>query len=154
MACRIRNTGAHVLHLDLRDGETIHLAPGQTSRPLREEHLYTNPYLAGWLRQGLAQRHEAGFREVLAWEGAATTGQTPEEAAEKLAKVHGIGPKTARHLFEEGIYTLEQLARCDPARLAGLRGWNEAKARQALEHAAELLDEQRKATTEEQPSES
>lgn len=139
MACCITNAGKHVLHLDLRGGETLHLAPGATSRPLREELLYHNPYLAEWLRQGLARRVEVPFREVLALERAAKAGLSPEEAAEELARVDGIGRATAGKLVEEGIFGLDQLAGCDPERLAGLRGWNEAKAKKALKHAAKLL---------------
>ena len=78
MACRIRNTGKHLLQLDLRNGETLHLRPGETSPPLREELLYANTYLADWEARGLAARLPASMREVLVTEGHAVETATPE----------------------------------------------------------------------------
>lgn len=135
MACRIKNTGTHVFCLDLRGGEALYLQPGEVSRPLREELLYGNPYLAGWLRQGLAQRLDVSFREVLAWE----VGRSPEELRKELRSVKGIGAKAAARLVDEGVLGLEPLARYEVDHLAALLGWKEPKAQQVLASAREIL---------------
>jgi hypothetical protein len=82
MAVRIQNMGKHQLALDLRSGETIYLDPHEISRPLREESLYTNPYLPQWLATGLVRRFEASMSEVLAFEEESEAPGEPEGAAE------------------------------------------------------------------------
>ena len=64
MAFRIRNTGRHLLRLDLRNGESVSLRPGESSRPLREELLYANPYLVDWEARGLVTREAVSMTEV------------------------------------------------------------------------------------------
>lgn len=97
MACRIRNTGKHLLQLDLRNGETLHLRPGETSPPLREELLYANTYLADWEARGLAARLPASMREVLAIEGHAVETAPPAEGEPPVAEGgESAGPAAGR----------------------------------------------------------
>ena len=85
MACRIKNTGKHLLCLDLLGGEALYLKPGETSRALREELLYLNPYLPDLLKGGLAQRIEARMAEVI--EAERRQGSEPEKAGEAKGKL-------------------------------------------------------------------
>jgi hypothetical protein len=80
MACRIKNTGKHTLSIDLAGGATLYLKPGETSRALREELLYHNVYVSGWLKQGLAQWIDIPMSEVHAEEQGGA--RRPEPAAE------------------------------------------------------------------------
>jgi hypothetical protein len=56
MACRLLNLHHSVLHVDLRGGHRLVLAPGARSAVLREEWLYDNHHLADWERAGWIQR--------------------------------------------------------------------------------------------------
>ncbi|HEX6912837.1 MAG TPA: hypothetical protein VF142_20685 [Longimicrobium sp.] len=65
MALRLMNTGKHPLTVDLRGGEAVVLAPGETSPPLREEGLYGHPHLSAWVAAGVVQRRPARMDDVL-----------------------------------------------------------------------------------------
>lgn len=64
MACRLFNLHKHPLHIDLRGGETLILAPGETSRALLEELLYDNQHLRAWEAAGWVARLPARFAET------------------------------------------------------------------------------------------
>lgn len=70
MALRLMNTGKHPLTVDLRGGEAVVLAPGETSPPLREEGLYGHPHLSAWVAAGVVQRLPARMDDVLEHEAA------------------------------------------------------------------------------------
>jgi hypothetical protein len=70
MALRLMNTGKHPLTVDLRGGEALVLAPGETSPPLREEGLYGHPHLSAWVAAGVVQRLPARMDDVLEHEAA------------------------------------------------------------------------------------
>jgi hypothetical protein len=70
MACRIQNLGKHRMALDLRGGRIVYLQPNEISQPLREEWLYQNVHIPGWLEQGLVRRIDAKMSDVLAYEAA------------------------------------------------------------------------------------
>jgi len=64
MAVRLFNRHTHPLHVDLRGGETLPLAPGETSRALLEELLYDNQHLPQWEAAGWIVRLPARFAEA------------------------------------------------------------------------------------------
>jgi|KBSSwiStaDraftv2_1062776.scaffolds.fasta_scaffold3699011_1 hypothetical protein len=64
MACRLVNLHKFPLSIDLRGGETLVLAPGQTSRALLEESLYHNQHLPGWEAAGWVARLPAKFADT------------------------------------------------------------------------------------------
>lgn len=142
MACRIQNHSPHPLHLDLRGGETLSLQPGELSTPLRDELLADNPYLPGWLRRGLASRHEIPFTEVLAAERLAryqaASGRSAAEIAAGLERIKGLGPALARQLMARGLFTVGQVAALSAPELAELPGVGAASARQILKSAQAL----------------
>ena len=70
MALRLMNTGKHPLTVDLRGGEAVVRAPGETSPPLREEGLYGHPHLSAWVAAGVVQRLPARMDDVLEHEAA------------------------------------------------------------------------------------
>ena len=78
MACRLFNRHKHPLYIDLRGGETLALAPGETSRALLEELLYDNQHLPQWEAAGWIVRLPARFAE--------TQGPAPEAEAEAPAE--------------------------------------------------------------------
>ena len=99
MACRIQNLGKHRMALDLRGGKVVYLQPNEISQPLREEWLYENVHMPGWLEQGMVRRIGAKMSEVLAYEATVAakraraapakpaSGDAPEaQAKEKVAK--------------------------------------------------------------------
>ena len=64
MACRLINLSQHPLRIDMRGGEMMVIAPGHTSRALREELLYDNPNIGDWERMGMVARVPARLSEV------------------------------------------------------------------------------------------
>jgi hypothetical protein len=72
MAYRIGNRSTLPLSVDLSDGTVVHIGPGKTSPPLREERLYFNCHLAKWEQEGIAIRMPAHMHEVRACEGGAS----------------------------------------------------------------------------------
>jgi hypothetical protein len=82
MACRIQNLGKHRMALDLRGGRIVYLQPNEISQPLREEWLYGNVHIPGWLAQGLVRRMDAKMSDVIAFEAVAVEEQNPAAPAE------------------------------------------------------------------------
>ncbi len=82
MACRIQNLGKHRMALDLRGGRIVYLQPNEISQPLREEWLYGNVHIPGWLAQGLVRRMDAKMSDVLAFESVAVEEENPAAPAE------------------------------------------------------------------------
>ncbi len=82
MACRIQNLGKHRMALDLRGGRILYLQPNEISQPLREEWLYENVHLPGWLQRGMARRIDAKMSEVVAHEAAVAAKKRPPVPAE------------------------------------------------------------------------
>jgi len=64
MACRLVNLHKYPLSIDLRGGDTLVLAPGQTSHALLEELLYDNHRRPGWEAAGWVARLPAKFAET------------------------------------------------------------------------------------------
>lgn len=81
MACRLLNLHTHPLHIDLRGGETLRLAPNQTSRALLEELLYENQHLRDWEAAGWVVRLPARLAEAQQESQAATPPEETEEHA-------------------------------------------------------------------------
>jgi len=102
MACRLFNRSGELLRIDLRGGETLQLAPGATSQPLREELLYENLFLPQWERAGLVLRLPARFADIQEMEkqaaaaasAAAAPGAT-RKGAKKSAAEKGATEKPA-----------------------------------------------------------
>lgn len=86
MACRLFNSSAHPLRIDLRGGETLHLAPGATSGPLREELLYDNQFVSSWERTGMLARLPARFEEVQQHETQQTEAKQAKPVPDKKAR--------------------------------------------------------------------
>ena len=68
MACRLVNTSGQLIRVDLRDGASLTLAPGQLSEALREELLYENIHVGTWEREGKLRRVPVRFAEIVAQE--------------------------------------------------------------------------------------
>lgn len=64
MACRLINLSQQPLRVDLRGGGLLVIAPGHTSRALREELLYDNHNIGEWERAGIVTRVPARLSEV------------------------------------------------------------------------------------------
>jgi hypothetical protein len=53
MACRIVNRAKHLLIVPLNSGKTLHLAPGESSRPIADPEINGNEKVAKLLRSNL-----------------------------------------------------------------------------------------------------
>ena len=100
MACRLFNCSPNLLRIDLRGGETLHLAPGATSAPLREELLYENQFLPRWERTGVIARLPARFEEVQRYETHVAEAQaakpSPAKKSGKQKKEHSKDHKESK----------------------------------------------------------
>ncbi len=64
MACRIVNLHSQPLRIDLRDQESLLLAPNERSRVLYEELLYDNHHITEWEQAGWLRRIQASMSEL------------------------------------------------------------------------------------------
>jgi predicted flap endonuclease-1-like 5' DNA nuclease len=108
MAYRLQNLTRHPLRLELAGGGVMHVPPGATSPPLREEALYGNPYVADWIRDGTVRRSEARWEDVLEAEYQERGGM-PEAPARTVSDIEGIGPAYAERLADEEVRTTNEL---------------------------------------------
>lgn len=81
MACRIVNLHSQPLHIDLRGGEVLLLAPNERSRALYEEMLYDNQHIVDWERARWLQRIPARMQELRQEEAARSTPTGPDQPA-------------------------------------------------------------------------
>ena len=142
MPSRIKNTGRHLLRLDLPGGRLVQLEPGQISAPLADEALANNSYLSRWLQEGVARRvrvspGELAYHERVAG-GLEAAGLTRDEALAGLERARGVGPALAVRLLGQGAITIAQLASWKPSALAELPGVGKASARRILASARRL----------------
>jgi hypothetical protein len=90
MACRLINLHKYPLSIDLRGGDTLVLAPGQTSHALLEELLYDNHHLPGWEAAGWVARLPAKFADTqpqtAAEDAEAKPAEEPADEAEDEAE--------------------------------------------------------------------
>lgn len=85
MACRLINLSQQPLRVDLRGGDLLVIAPGHTSRALREELLYDNHNIGEWERAGIVTRVPARLSEVSSSVTSAMTAPAAPVAAKKTA---------------------------------------------------------------------
>lgn len=78
MAFTIQNRAKHLLVIPLNSGETLHLAPGETSGPVEGFELDRNEKVERLLNDGLIASTQS--------EGEAAAGGGPEEEADKRAR--------------------------------------------------------------------
>lgn len=64
MACRIVNLHSQPLRIDLRDQESLLLAPNERSRVVHEELLYDNHHITEWEQAGWLRRIPARMSEL------------------------------------------------------------------------------------------
>lgn len=93
MACRIVNLHTQPLHIDLRGGDRLTLAPNERSRVLHEELLYDNQHLGEWERAGWLRRTPARMRELRAEQAAGA--QAADREARKPVKAKAAVKKPA-----------------------------------------------------------
>lgn len=66
---------------------------------------------------------------------------TPEEVADMLTNIQGVGPKNAVKLLEEGYDTIRKIAEANPEELAeAISGFSVSKAEEIIDEAKALLE--------------
>lgn len=85
MACRIVNLHSQPLHIDLRGGGILLLAPNERSRVLQEELLYDNQHIGTWVKAGWLRQIPARMSELHA-EATAKPGKGADQKREGKQK--------------------------------------------------------------------
>jgi hypothetical protein len=93
MATTITNRAKHLLILQLNDGQSIYLAPNETSRAIDETQLNGNEQVSKLMQNNLITSNEEESEGVTAPEEKATVaGAAADGAAEKTAADSGEAP--------------------------------------------------------------